>query len=376
MDSERKNVLFIVPSLARAGAEMQLVSLVNGLQSARFVKLLVWFETRDDLRGSLDCSVNPVHLMRAKRLDLRLARHIGALIDEHQIDVVHCTLLIALFYAWLGRWFSHRKPALLAAVHTTKNRDGKSEVYDHCLYRFLLRKCRAVVFVCEAQKLHWLSRFPELAKAARRIYNGIDTEFFSPATSEEARCAARLRKGVASDAVVCLCVAAMRPEKGHEILLDAMVQAHAKNPKLELFLAGDGALRSTLEQRTRELGLSQCVRFLGLVTDIQTWLHMADFTVLTSTAVETFSMAVLESLASGVPVVASDLGGAREVVLDGETGYVVPPGDRDALAGALVKMSADPASARKLGMNGRQLVRNSFDRETMISAYDALLADL
>jgi glycosyltransferase involved in cell wall biosynthesis len=375
MTSAQKKILFIVPSLARAGAETQLVSLVNGLDIARFSKTVLWFDLRDDLRGTLDPSVKLVHVRRAKPFDLGLARRIGALIDEHEIEVIHCTLLIALFYAWLGRFFSHRKPTLIATVHTTKNRDRRSDAYDYLLYRWLLRCCKAVVFVCEAQRRHWIARFPELARTARRIYNGIDADFFSAASDDESRRAARAQKGVANEAVVCLCVAAMRPEKGHHILLDAMAQAHAENPRLELFLAGDGALSNVLQHRTRELGLASCVRYVGLVADIRAWLRIADFTVLASTAVETFSMAVLESLAVGVPVVTTDIGGAREAVRDGETGYVVPPGDRGALAEALLKMSTDSAKLRAMGANGRRLVKYSFTRDAMIADYEALFTE-
>lgn len=371
-----KKILFLVPSLARAGAEMQVVSLVSSLDAGRFAKTLAWFEPRDDLLADVDASVATVRLQRSGRLDFALARQIAAVIDQNAIEVVHCTLLISLFYAWLARRFSRRKPRIVAAIHTTKNRDFRSDVYDWILYRWMLKDCAKVIFVCDAQREHWIARFPFLAGTASRIYNGIDAEYFSPAMSEESRRTERLVLGIAEDAIVCLCVAAMRPEKGHAILLEAMAAAREKSPKLQLYLAGDGVLRAELEKRARDLGLDPCVHFLGLVTDIRRYLRVADLTILPSTAVETFSMAMLESLATEVPVLATDIGGVREAVIEGQTGRVVTPRNIGALADALVDMSLSASELRELGRRGRTLVRQRFTRQSMVGEIGELLSAL
>lgn len=371
-----RRILFVVPSLARAGAEMQVVSLVSGLDEGRFDKTLAWFETRDDLLSDVDASVATVRLRRSGRLDLGLARQIAAVIDQNEIEVVHCTLMISLFYAWLALRFSRRKPRMVAAIHTTKNRDFRSDVYDWVLYRWMLKDCAKVIFVCDAQREHWIARFPFLAGTASRIYNGIDADYFSPAISKESRRAERTVFGVAEDVIVCLCVAAMRPEKGHAILLKAMAVARERSPKLQLYLAGDGVLRAELEKCSRDLGLYQCVHFLGMVTDIRRYLRMADLTILPSTAVETFSMAMLESLATEVPVLATDIGGVREAVIEGQTGRVVTPRDIGGLADALVDMSRSTSELRELGRRGRVLVRQRFTRQSMIGEVSELLSAL
>lgn len=374
--NQLRRILFVVPSLTRAGAEMQVVSLVNGLDPNLFEKTLVWFEKQHDLLDLLDPKLTAIPLRRLQKLDWTLAKRLAKLIDQNEIDVVHCTLLISLFYAWLALFFSRRRPRLVVAIHTTTNRNLRNEVFDWLLYRWIIKACTRVLFVCDAQLEHWTSRFPFLTRTARRIYNGVDPAHFAPAISELARAAQRSALGVPEDVVVCLCVAAMRPEKGHFILLDAMAVAHEKNPRLQLYLAGDGALRPALEQRTQELGLRHCVHFLGAIADIRRYLQVADFTVLPSTAVETFSMAVLESLATAVPVLATDIGGAREAVIDWKTGRLVKPGNVELLASALVDMSQNRANLIEYGRRGRVLVQERFTRRSMIDETQKLLWEL
>lgn len=368
----KKKVLFIVPSLARAGAESQLVSLANGLDPTLFEKHVLWFERRDDLASQIDDSVIQIRLRRKERLDLSLVRQISAVIEERNIDVVHSTLLIALFYAWFGRLLSRRKPPLVAAIHTTRNWDWRSEMFDRVLYRWLLMSCNAVVFVCDAQRQYWVKRFPFLERTAHRVYNGIDIERFKVVLDQKARRVCREKLGFADSSTVALCVAAMRPEKGHAILLDAMSLLRERCPGLRLLLAGDGVLRPDIERRIAALGLEDRVYCLGLVPDVRDVLPLADFSVLPSTS-ETFSMAMLESMAMGVPPLATDVGGAAEAVQPGLTGSLVEPGDPEALAAAMLALSRDPANCRKMGERGRELVRERFTREKMIEETGRLL---
>ena len=152
-----------------------------------------------------------------------------------------------------------------------------------------------------------------------------------------------------------LCVARLAPEKGIDTLLDAMKRL----PDARLIVAGDGPERTALESRA-----GKNVAFLGFVEDIPALLGQVAIVAVPSRS-EGLGLSALEAMAAGKPVVASSVGGLREVVVHGETGLLVPPGDPDALAEALKSLFEDPERARKMGEAGRARIRAEFDVEVM-----------
>jgi glycosyltransferase involved in cell wall biosynthesis len=369
----RLRVLFVVPSLRHGGAEMQVVHLVNGLDAAKFEPHLLYYDKGDALRGRVDTAkVRICRLHKTGRFGLPLASALARLIDERKIDVVHCTLQYSLFLAWMARISARSKPALVCAIHTTINRGLYEEMFDRVLYRRLFRACKALIFVCRSQCEHWLRKYPELESRAHVVFNGIDTKTFDPARSGNG---AKIREsfGIPDDGRLVACVAAFRPEKGHDLLVTAFGKALEQCPQAYLLLAGDGPTRQSVERLVSELGLAPRVKFAGAIDDVRALLAASDATVLASTAVETFSMAMLESMAMGVPVVATDMGGTREAVWDGKTGLIVPPDDVPALARALVRLLGDDERRRTFGASARKLVLERFTEEQMIRETERIL---
>jgi glycosyltransferase involved in cell wall biosynthesis len=140
-------------------------------------------------------------------------------------------------------------------------------------------------------------------------------------------------------------------------------------------LIGDGPQRAAVEQRIRALGLDDRVRVTGLLQDVRPCIAACDVMVIPSRKVETFSIAALESMALGKPMVMTDIGGARELVRPGEHGWLVPPGEVPALASALRRMQ-DPQARRRMGEAAAQHVRRHFPQETMARAYERALRSL
>ncbi|WP_158569789.1 MULTISPECIES: glycosyltransferase family 4 protein [unclassified Duganella] len=366
--------MMVLPSLLRAGAENQVVDLANRIDPARFGVHLFTFEPQLDQLARLDARrVRHVHGLRAGRFDLGPARRLAREIDAAGIDVVHCTLQIALLVGWLGVRLSRRRPPLVVAVHTTINRHAKAEWLDRLLYQWLMRRCARIVFVCDAQRAHWEAKYPFMAARAVTVHNGIDVGRFDPAAARSAGAELRRAQGIAGDALVVAHVAAFRPEKAHGLVLAALAVAVRTLPRLVVLFAGDGPLRAGITEQARQLGLAAHVRFLGNLPDVRPVLGAADFSVLPSVA-ETFSLAMLESLALEVPMIASDRGGAREAVLDGETGLIVPPGDSGALAAAMLALGADGALRRRMGERGRALVLARYSVDTMVAKTEAAIA--
>jgi len=159
-------------------------------------------------------------------------------------------------------------------------------------------------------------------------------------------------------APVVICVAGFRAEKDHATLLRAFRAVVDGRPAV-LRLVGDGPERPAAEALAAELGLEESVEFLGNRTDVDRLLADADVFVLASYAVENLPFAVLEAMAAGLPVVATDVGALAELVRDGVTGALVPPRDAAALARALTAVLADPDRAT-LGLAGRAHLQAEF----------------
>ena len=168
-----------------------------------------------------------------------------------------------------------------------------------------------------------------------------------------------------------LCVGRLIPVKGHLVLLRALAQARARVPELVLDIAGSGPLEPALRAYARELKLGDAVRFLGFVTPVQAAVEQSAIVVVPSLG-EGFGMVALEAMERARPVIASAVGGLPEIVEDGGTGIVVPPGDAEALAEAMVALASDLPRAAAMGEAGRRRTLEAFTQERSTTAIEAL----
>jgi glycosyltransferase involved in cell wall biosynthesis len=171
-----------------------------------------------------------------------------------------------------------------------------------------------------------------------------------------------------------LCVGRLIPIKGHLVLLRALAQARTRVPGLVLEVAGRGPLEPALKSYAKELGLDESVRFLGFVSPVQEAIERAAIVVVPSLG-EGFGMVALEAMERGRPVIASAVGGLPEIVADGETGIIVPPGDADALADAIVALAADLERAARMGESGRERALAEFTPERSVRRIEELYVD-
>ena len=216
-----------------------------------------------------------------------------------------------------------------------------------------------------------------LAERLTVIHNGIDLRAFtpcppgaSPSASPSALIAAELRLRDASPVITL--IGRLQPLKGQHLLIAALPKIHAHLPAARVVLVGDSFAynrdyREQLQAQARALGVRHAVHFTGQRTDIRELLSVTDIAVSASSH-EAFGRTVVEAMAMARPVVATRSGGPDDVIVDGETGYLVPTGSPDALAGAIVRIWSDPASARAMGRRGQARARAHFDLRTMVDA--------
>jgi glycosyltransferase involved in cell wall biosynthesis len=172
----------------------------------------------------------------------------------------------------------------------------------------------------------------------------------------------------------------IRRVKGHDILIKAAAAIVPKSPNVSFSIAGDVLepdYFAELEQLVHDLGLSNHFHFAGGIADLRPYLARADIFVLPSRS-EGFSNSIVEAMAASLPVVATDVGGNAEAVMDGVTGFIVPPEDPTALATAIVHLLSDPLQAEAMGEAGRSRASQTFTTEAMmgkiVAAYRSLLA--
>jgi colanic acid/amylovoran biosynthesis glycosyltransferase len=232
------------------------------------------------------------------------------------------------------------------------------DLYIHQL--FLARKARDarfVVAISDFNRRFIRSGAPEAAPI-HVVHCGVDPAAY----------AFRARALAPARPLRALCVAALREYKGHRFLLDALAAPGGGLEHVKLELVGGGELREELEEQARRLGLDGRVEFLGgrPEEEVRRLLDEADLFVLPSVVasngnMEGLPVALMEALACGIPTVSTTTSGIPEIVRDGETGLLVPPGDPAALRAALARILADPAAARRRADAGRRLVEEEFD---------------
>jgi glycosyltransferase involved in cell wall biosynthesis len=370
-DNRKKRVLFIVASLIRAGAETQVINLINSLDNNSFDKFLFTYHKRIDQYQRIDHeNIRFYNKPKRRKLDLSVIRSIAAVIDNEKIDVVHCTNPYSLFMGWLAVKLSKSNPQLIVALHTTLIRSTKAKIIEKVVYRYLLRRCSHVIFVCRRQADFWISKYRFLKDKSTVVYNGIDTNHFNATGFQKQAKDLKSRLFIPDDAKIICCIARFRKEKAHDDLIEAFADLE---DNVYLLLAGDGPRKQYIENLVKKKGLVNSVKFLGEVPDVRPVLAASDISVLSSTAVETFSIAMLESMSMGVPVVATDIGGLSEAIVPGETGETVRPGDPPLLAITISKMIVDEAKYIGMKKKCRELVADKFTTERMVSATAKIL---
>jgi glycosyltransferase involved in cell wall biosynthesis len=194
------------------------------------------------------------------------------------------------------------------------------------------------------------------------VRNGLD---LMPFVSAGAR---RRPLSPASDGPTLGMIARMEPDKDQEMVLRALVQIRERYPSARLVLAGDGRRRERIESLIHTLGLDRCVTLLGDIDQPHQVLSEVDIYVQPSRVAEGTSNSIIEAMASGLPVVATDLGGNCEVVADGVTGFLVPTGNPIALATALLRLLDAPEEATRMGRAGSARALSLYSREAMVSS--------
>lgn len=361
-------VMFVITCMPVGGAETLLVNLVRRMDRALFEPELCCLKYFGPLGETLACEIPAFTGLLKHKYDFRVLGRLTRLLVERRIDAVITvgTGGDKMFWGRLAAWRAG-VPVVASALHSTGLPD-----HVEWLNRQLAPLTDAFIAVAAPHAVYLAEHEGCPADKVRIVPNGVDVERFRPL---ETSSALRNELGLSPDAPVATIVAALRPEKNHELFLHAAARVREKNPDARFLIVGDGERRAALEALAAELQLGESVKFLGTRSDIPELLALADTLVLSS-HMEANPVSILEALACGKPVVATRVGSIPESVKDGVNGYLVAPGDAEQLADRVGALLADRDLARRLGAAGREIVVREWSLERMVEGYQNLIAGI
>ncbi len=364
----KRRVLFLETTLLVGGAERVMSDVLQRLDRDRFEPVLCTLKEPGILAEPLiEEGLRCYAGMYRHRYDARAGYRVHGILKRERPDAVFFNF--GSMNALLGGWPAvfAGVPRVVAAFHTTHRWDRPALTwYD----RLFLKHLDAIVAVGEAQARYLIEEEGLSSEKLAVIHNGIDTHRFRPDCALPSDLAARRARG---RRLVGL-VAALRPEKAHGVFLEAAATVARQLPDVDFVLVGDGPERERIEAEVARLGLQDRVRLLGTRSDLSAIYAALDVVALSSfPIVETFSIAILEAMACQKPVVCTDVGSLREMVVDGETGRLVPHSDPSAFADGLLDLLSDGVRAAEMGRTARRRVLDRFSVERMVRGYENLL---
>jgi glycosyltransferase involved in cell wall biosynthesis len=377
----RARVVHAITRLELGGAQENTLFCVAHQDRSRFAVGLVAGRggvLDDEARAIADADVrivpwlrHPIHPFWDAVALARLAAHFR----RERVHVVHTHSSKA---GILGRLAARIAgvPVLVHTVHGWSFNDAQHPAVRRVftvLERAVGSFTDRIVVVSEADRRKGLALGIGREDRYRLLRSGIDPTIYErPVVRREE---VRAALGFAAEHTVVGMLACLKPQKAPLDFVEAAAAAHARNPALRFFIAGDGEMRPAVEARVRERGLDEVVRPLGWRRDVPDLLHAMDLFLLTS-RFEGLPRAVLQAMAAGVPVVATAVDGTPEVVRDGETGVLVPPGDPCAAADRVLALAADPDARARYAARAREALSGSFDIRMMVRQLEDLYIEV
>ena len=364
-------VVFVIHGLPMGGAEKFLITLSNHLYKRKYRPHIILLSGDDLLVSELNPSIPVYQVLKKSRYDLTISKRVNRLIDSIDPYVIMCINTYAYFITRLGQLFSNTKNLILSPHSTIPF--SRYNYIQNLIYLRFVQESDQIHYLCEAQRL-FLKKTYKIAKHQNSIvYNGVDSNYFNPNIFQQnTRGELRNTLGINMDDKVIIQVARLQKEKCHSDAIMALSflnsQKIGTNTHLVIVGSGKSTYVSALKAIVQNENLNDFVHFVGSQSDVRPYLYMADLFTLTSES-ETFSIAALEAMSMGLPVVLTDIGGAKEMVVSGINGILVEPHNPQELAVAWKTVFTSNFQPENI----RNYVIGKFSIQSMVDHYEDLL---
>ena len=367
-----KSIAFVIHGLPMGGAEKFMISIVNHLFDIKYDPVVILLSNDDTLAGEITKGIPVIKVLKNSRYDLSISNRIKHEIIAYGARKIFCVNPYAYFLTKISFLFDHKYQIFLSP-HTTKPFSFYNWFQTFVYFR-LIGKQDTLIYLCNNQQDYLSKKYllPDCAKTV--IYNGINTDTFNPALFKGIdRDSMRASFSIDKNDKLILLVARINPEKRHTDAIRALSVIHKMNGmmKAHLMIVGSGnkQLSEKLKELVSNLGMAGYVHFVGNHSDVRMFYYIADIFTLTSES-ETFSIAALEAMSFGLPCALTDVGGAREMIVEDWNGTLANPLNPDSIAKAWL-------NALKNNQNGnsiREHIVQRFSLPNMLNRYVHLLS--
>jgi glycosyltransferase involved in cell wall biosynthesis len=366
---EKINVLHVTHLLGvGGGAETTIINLLLNLNQDKynlFACNLWWVEDPHLLRQLQDHGIRTITYGKKPGFHPELLPPLVSFIRKNRIHILHTHMFTANLWGRLGGMLG-RVPVIISHEHNPLYR--RKSPLKFTIELLLSRFTGRIIAVAQIVKDSLVDYHRIDPDRISVIYNTVNTERFDLKVDILNK---KKELAIDPDRPLIGVVARMFTIKGHEHLFESIRSVKTVHPDALFLLVGDGPEKDRYMRLTDEMGIRDNVFFLGLRKDIGEILQIIDFFALSSLG-EGLSLAILEAMAAGKAVLATDVGGNGELVIHGETGFLVPSGDTEQFADILSEMIDRPDATRKMGRAGRERVRSKFTLEQQLRSVEAL----
>ena len=370
--TQKPTVCQLVHGLNVGGAEILVSRIAHQLED-RFRFVFACLDHCGRLGDELRRDGFTVHVLeRRPGLDWRCIWRLSRFLRSQQVDLVHAHQYTPFFQGLVSRCLSGGLPVLFTE-HGRHHPDLPSR--KRILFnRVMLGRADRVVGVGRAVRTALIDNEGLPPARVEVIHNGVNLAACLE-TSGARREEIRRELGLGAEEFVVICVARLDRLKDHPTAIRAAGQLVRHGVSTRLLLVGEGPERDALEQLARQNGLEGCVSFLGLRMDVPRLLAASDAFLLSSIS-EGIPLCLIEAMAAGLPVVATDVGGVGEVVEPGMTGFMSAAGDAAGLGQHLIRLASDASLRREMGLLGQQRAIAHFSEPAMLAHYDRLYREM
>ncbi|MHC4123086.1 MAG: glycosyltransferase [Planctomycetota bacterium] len=349
----------VVLSLDCGGLEKVSIGIASKLNSSKYRPSICCLDNAGDLAEQAEkMGIKVIVAGRKPGIDFSLLPRLAKILKQEKIDIVHTHNPGALIYGTLAA-----KLAGIPVIVNTRHGRAKRRVNG-----LIWNMNSAVIAISEDAKERLLKHNRLNSNKLKVIYNGVETKHFRNVVNAKTK---KQLLNIDKSRLVIGTVSRLSEEKDQLILIDSLARVSQVFDNVVLVFVGDGPLRSKLKKHAEKTGVKNKVIFLGFRKDVAKIINTFDIFTLSS-LMEGVSVSLLEAMAAGKPVVVTNVGGNPEVVVDGETGFLIPPKNPDKTAEAMIKLLKNPELAKRMGNAGRKRVEEKFSLDKMVKGYKEL----
>lgn len=357
---------FIISSLETGGAEKHTISLINELAKKDYKVVLFTIKKENNLQNLILGNIDIYCLNADKYLDIGALRKLKRLLLEKKVKLLFHVNSYSMMYGYLST--IKLNITRVGILHTTKLKNLKEKI-KNIYYKKIINKMEYRIFVSSNQKEYWVNKYHIKKNNSIVIHNGIDTEVFNKEAIDEKRTEEIKRKyNLSNDDFIILNCSMLRSEKNHIQLLKTIKILIDKGCNIKALLVGEGTQRNRIEKYINKENLSNNVFLVGLQDDVRAYQIIANIGILTSNS-ETFSIAALEQMAIGKPMILSNIGGANEMIIHGYNGFLYGVNDSKHLEGIINYCYLNRTKINAMNQLAKSVVINTFNLSQMIEKY-------